>query len=161
MGQALGYIIGGLSGLAVLCTGGYALEQGLSQAERPLRDTQNFLRRRIDDIREPFRNILDIGKDSLHDLVQRNPGEALEQLDRWAPSFEHTPYQDYQLSSTLYENGRDFLNYLQDESQERLVLSDYVPPHFESKGGLILGLSGLGLGILGIATLATIIGIKK
>lgn len=148
MGNTLGYVTGALSGLALLCGVGYSLENP-KKALVPFQDTYSSIDRTL---RKPEGyigegNALEVLADAVHDIRQRNPGEALEQFGRLNMGLGNTPYQDQKLRSSQYKNSHDLVRYADHELDEKVLgiqKSDWI------KMG-----TGLGLGLLVVGALAS------
>ena len=151
MTGTIGYITGALAGLGLTLATAYAVERP-RQAENILTDTQNSIYREIDRIQ--IGNPGEVIADAAHDIVQRNPGKALKEFDRVNAGLANTPYQDAVMRSSHYENTTDLITYTDHELQEKWSFSDYLPSGLKTKGDLILGLAGLGLGLVGASAAA-------
>ncbi len=147
MGNTLGYVTGALTGLGLLCGLGYSLENP-KQASRPFSDTYSSIARGVERPKGYIGegNALEVLADAAHDVGQRNPGEALEQLGRLNMGFDKTPYQDQKLRSSQYQNSRDLVRYADHEIDEKLF--------GVQKKDWIMGGAGLGLGLLVVGALA-------
>lgn len=154
MANTLGYITGVGLGLAVLCAGNYALDNP-QRALAPVKDTESSLIRLL---KKPEGyigegNFFEVLADAIHDIRQRNPGRAWDQLSRINAGLENTPYQDQKLRSSHYKNGRDIVDSIDEESDDQITISQHLPSGYKTKEKLVLAGAGFGLGLLGIAAL--------
>lgn len=151
MANTLGYITGALSGLALLCGINYSLDNP-QRAIIPVNDTKSTIVRTLESI-EPG-NIIQVLADASHDIGQRNPERALKQLPRINSGLANTPYHDRNLRSAHYKNSKDLLDFIDEERDDQIAISKYLPSGFKTKQELVLAGAGLGLGLLTILAYA-------
>ena len=150
MANTLGYITGALAGLGLTLAAAYTIERPKG-AEDILRDTQGSLERTVESVN--MENLVTVFSDAGHDIVQRNPGRAWNELGRINTHIDNSPFQDRKLHSAQYRESRDLVDYTNNELQEKWSFSDYLPYGLNTKGELMLGLAGLGVGLATVGAL--------
>ena len=148
-------VYGGFALLGLGCTEDTACRPGTLCAI--LETTESSVRQGIERIETG--NLGDVLASAGHDLVQRNPGRAVGQLDRLNTRIVSTPYQEQILRSDHYQNATVAVDRFDDEMQRRWTDSKIVPYGLATGGSGLLGLTCLGLGaltVLGLAALGAV-----